>query len=118
MKSKLLLKKIEEMHYWDARVVSVSANFFGDELILVYDDTDGDVVYKFSKCYEISYKHLLDYDKEKPISEFTSLQLPYFMQNVELEDFFYDGINYLKCIIGMHPLELTVLSKEISIFRK
>ncbi len=118
MKSKLLLEKIEEMHYWDSRVVDLSTNFFGDEITLVYDDSEGDVVYKFSECYEINYKHVLDYDKGKPISEFTKLQLPYFIQNVEIEDFFHNQTNYLKCIISMYPLELSILSKELFISRK
>ncbi len=118
MESKLLLKKIEEMHYWDARVISLSTNFFGDELVLVYEDSDGDVVYRFSNCYQINYKHALDYDKEKPISEFTRAELPYFLQNVELEDYINKGVKYLKCTITMPPLELDILCKRFDCFRK
>lgn len=118
MESKQLLKKIEELHYWDARVISLSTNFFGDELVLVYEDSDGDVVYKFVNCYEVNYKHTLDYEKIKPISEFTRLQSPYFLQNVELEDYFHKNKNYLKCTISMPPLEVSILSKEFVIYRK
>ncbi|MFC6332752.1 hypothetical protein ACFP56_08965 [Paenibacillus septentrionalis] len=118
MDSKQLIKKIEEMHYWDARVISLSTDFFGDELVLVYEDSDGDVVYKFLNCYQVNYKHALDYDKEKPISDFTRLQLPYFLQNIELEDYFNEDKKYLKCTITMPPLEVSILSKEFVIYRK
>lgn len=118
MESKQLLKKIEDMHYWDARVISLSTDFFGDELVLVYEDSDGDVVYKFLNCYQINYKHALEYDKEKPIREFTRLQLPYFLQNVELEDYLHEETQYLRCTITMPPLEISILSKECIVFRK
>jgi hypothetical protein len=118
MESKKLLKKIEQMHYWDARVISLSTNFFGDELVLVYEDIDGDVVYKFLNCYHVKYNHALEYDKEKPISEFTNAQLPYFLQNIELEDFLHKGTKYLRCHIIMPPLELEILSKNIVVYRK
>jgi len=44
--------------------------------------------------------------------------LPYFLQNIELEDYFYDDKKYLKCTITMSPLEVIILSKEFVIYRK
>jgi hypothetical protein len=116
--SKQLLKKIEDMHYWDARVISLTTDYFGDELVLIYEDTDGDVVYKFSNCYQVKYNHALDYEKEKPIRDFQKAQLPYFLQNVELAEFLHKGTKYLKCQISMPPLELEIISKELLIFKK
>jgi hypothetical protein len=118
MNTSELLKHIEELHYWDARVISLTNNYFGDEVVLVYEDTDSEVVYKFTDCYRVLYNHALEYDKEKPISSYTKTQLPYFMQNVELEDVECLDNRYIKCKISMPPLELEILCKKIEVSKK
>jgi hypothetical protein len=109
--------RMEELHYWDARVLNLSCNYFGDELSLVYEDPDGDVIYKFTGCYKIIYTHALEYDKEKPVSEYTKTQIPYFLQDVELEEAEHLGIKYIKCQISLPPLELEILCENIEVDR-
>ncbi|SDX18538.1 hypothetical protein [Paenibacillus sp. PDC88] len=118
MEAEQLLKKIEESHYWDARVKGLSTSFFGDELDLIYEDDDREVVLKFSNCYQIKYNHALNYDKEKPVRELTRNQLPYFLQNIELQDCIYNGIKYFKCKISMPPLDLEILSKDLIVLKE
>lgn len=117
MEAEQLLKKIEDSHYWDAWVKRLSTNFFGDELVLVYEDDDREVVLKFSNCYQIKYNHALNYDKEKPVRELTRTQLPYFLQDIELQDCIYNGIKYFKCKISMPPLDLEILSKDLIVLK-
>lgn len=45
-------------------------------------------------------------------------QLPYFLQNIELQDCIYNGIKYFKCKISMPPLDLEILSKDLIVLKE
>ncbi len=48
MKAEETLAKIEATHYWDARVLKFDSCFFGDELTLIFEDTEFNVKLSFT----------------------------------------------------------------------
>lgn len=106
-------KEMDDYHYWDARVLELSCNYFADELMLSYEDSDGKVVYKFDGCYKVLFNHDIGYEKEKPIRKLSKTQRPYFIQDVEVEEVEESGIKLYQCQISMPPLNLQILCKEI-----
>jgi len=106
-------EQIDALHYWDARVLRLSCEYFADEVVLVYESSDGNVTYKFNGCYKIVFDHALGYEKEKPTRELTYSQLPYFLQDVEVGEIVSNGMKLYACSIVMPPLSIEIWCKEI-----
>lgn len=102
------------MHYWDARVLSFDSIFFGDEIELVFEDTDFNIQLSFIGCSKFSFDTSTD-DRLKPLKELTKSQIPYFLQDIEILDVQNDGLHLLNCKILMPPLNTEILCRSISI---
>lgn len=110
-----LRKQIEDSYYWDARVKVLECNYFGDEVKLVYEDNGGEIVYQFEECYKIKIEHCIDWPKDVPSKKLKISQIPYFMQNVEVNEVILEDKNYLEFKINMHPVELYILCRKFTI---
>jgi len=110
-----LKKQIEDSYYWDARVKTLDCNYFGDEVKLIFEDNDKSIVYHFEGCYKIKIEHDIKYSKNMPYKEITSAQIPYFMQEVELQEFKANEKTYLEFTINMYPMELYVVCERFTI---
>lgn len=110
-----LRKQIEDSDYWDARVKALDCNYFGDEVKLVYEDIDGEVVYQFAECYKIKIEHPVEYPKKIPSRELKVAQIPYFMQDVEVNEIIVENRKYLEFTINMYPIELYIVCKKFNI---
>jgi len=108
-------ERINELHYWDARVRSLNCNHFADEVVLTYEDTDYIVVYNFYGCFKVLFNHSIDYTKDLPVKELKPSQLPYFIQDVFLEEVEEDGVKLNKCQISMPPLNLEIWCNQIEV---
>lgn len=109
-----ILDEIEELHYWDARVLQMESSFFGDELRIVFEDTDFNVILLFTGCSKFSFVTSVG-DRLEPLKELTKTQIPYFIQDVEITDVQIDGKDILKCNILMPPLNVEVVCNTILI---
>lgn len=114
MKARKVQYEIEAMHYWDARVLQLDTSFFGDEITIVFEDTDYNVKLFFSGCSKFSFVTSVD-DRIKPLKDLTRPQIPYFIQDVEVSEVKTDGKELLKCKILMPPLSLEVVCNSIII---
>lgn len=110
-----IIKKIEESYYWDARVKTLECNYFGDEVKLAFEDNERDIVYHFEECYKINIDHLFEYPKNIPSRELKDTQIPYFMQDVELNEIIMEDKKYMEFRINMHPIKLYVICKKFNI---
>ena len=110
-----LRKQIENSYYWDARVKALDCNYFGDEVKLVYVDNDRNITYLFKGCYQISIKHPFEYPKDVPSKELKDTQIPYFMQDVEVNTILSGDKKYLEFKINMYPIELYIVCKKFNI---
>lgn len=109
---------IDEYYYWDFPVTSLECNYFADEIKLVYDDEKGnDVAYHFLGCYKSTFDHVKNYDKLRPVSEMTSPQIPYFMQDVEVSEITEDERHFLVCKIDMFPLFVEIWCRDMSVLQ-
>lgn len=111
----VLKKKIEDSYYWDARVRALDCNYFGDEVTLVYEDGDAEIVYRFEKCYKVKMEQPFEYPRDIPAKELKVPQIPYFMQDVELNEITLGNEKYLEFQIDMYPMELYIVCKEFKI---
>ena len=110
-----LKKQIEDRSYWDARVKALDCNSFGDEVKLVYEDNDREIIYQFEGCYKIKIEHPMEYPKDIPSKELRVTQIPYFMQDVELNEVTLGDKRYLEFKINMYPIELYIVCSKFTI---
>ena len=111
-----LLKKIEDIYYWDARVKSLDCNYFGDEVKLVFEDDEKDITYHFKESYNVKIEQAIECPKDKASKELTFSQIPYFMQDVELKEIELGQKKYMEFKINMHPIELLVVCKKFNLY--
>lgn len=109
-----ILFEIEAMHYWDARVLKFDSSFFGDEITLVFEDTDFNVKLSFIGCSSFYFVTSAD-DRIKPLRELARPQIPYFLQDIEVTDVQNECHSLLNCKILMPPLNAEILCTSISI---
>lgn len=117
MNKESIQQTINELHYWDAAVISLECNYFADEVTLVYDDELGNVIYSFKGCYKTLFNHAIGYVKDKPTKELTFAQYPYFLQNVVVDEV-EDEQKLFVCTLLLPPLEVEIWCKNINVSRQ
>lgn len=110
-----LRKQIEDSYYWDARVKELECNYFGDEVKLVFEDSDRDITYLFKECYKVSIEQTFEYPKNVPSKELAVTQIPYFMQDVEVNAILVGDKKYLEFKIHMYPIEMYIVCRKFDI---
>lgn len=115
MKIEEVKKQIEDSYYWEARVKSLDCDYFGDEVKLVFEDNTKDVTYHFEECYKVIIEHAVECPKDRASKELTRMQIPYFMQNVEVNEIVIHGNEYMEFKINMHPIGLYVLCNKFTV---
>ena len=112
MKIEEINKKLEKLHYWDARVLHLSCEYFGDEVILIHEnDEEHYAVYNFLECYKSDISHIIDYSKDKPYKDLTIPQIPFSMQDITIKK--ENDIHIFN--INAFPLYLEIWCKEVKI---
>lgn len=110
-----LRKQIESSDYWDARVKALDCDYFCDEVKLVFEGDGDDVAFLFEECYEIRVEHPLEYPKEFPYRELKTAQIPYFMQDVKVNEMTVNQKMYLKFKIDLYPIMFYVVCARFRI---
>ena len=108
-------KEIEDSYYWDARVKALDCKYWEDEVTLVFDDDGTDIVYHFTGCYRVDIEHYPQYPKDIASKNLLPAQVPYFLQDVEVEEIDIGENKFLQFRINMYPIDLLVMCKEFSI---
>jgi len=111
-------KKIDSHHFWDARVLYLNSSYFADEIEFAFCDDNVEVVYCFVGCYKSVFDHVKCYDKLRPAKEMTVAQVPYFIQEIGVDEVVEDDIRFFVCKIDMFPLSLEIWCKDIEIVCK
>lgn len=114
MKAEIVQKRIDNLNYWDARVLKLSAEYFCDEVTLEFEDTDKNKQLHFRGCSRFNVLTDIE-DRLIPIKQLTKAQIPYFLQNIEFVNAFDHGHELISCKILMPPLNLEILCTSISI---
>ena len=104
-------KEIDDTEYTDSEVISVECNYFADEVKIIYEENQQ---IEFMQCYKVEFEHILEYDKERPIRFYTTGQLMYWLQNIEVKK---NGDMY-NVSINMFPLYINIQCKEIIVYKE
>ncbi len=110
-----LIKQIEDSYYWDARVKALDCNYFGDEVKLIFEDEKKDIVFYFTGCYQVKIDHVYEYPKEIPSKELKITQIPYFMQDVEVNEIIVKDNMYYGFEINIYPIQVHIVCKNFNI---
>lgn len=111
-------QRLEDYDYWDARLIKLQSDYFGDEVTMVFEDTDdANIQVVFLDCSKVSFISSLE-DREHPVKELTRSQIPYFLQDIELNDLKVDGKDLIDCKITAPPLDIQICCKSISITKQ
>lgn len=110
---------IDEFSYWDARVLEVTCSYLADEVKIVYEDEEnGNVLYRFLECYDVNFHHGVFYKKVKAYKDLSLSEIPYFLQDVVVEEIGSQENKLYHCKINMWPMSVEVTCKEIIIGRE
>jgi hypothetical protein len=118
MSVKEIQSLIDGYDYWDAIVISLKCDYFADEIELIYDDDDSVVIYKFNECYKSLFEHEKIYKKYCAVKEMCLAQIPYFLQDVKIDEVSEQDVHFYICKINMWPLTLEIWCKDIKITKQ
>lgn len=113
MNYKNIQKLIDNTDYWDARVETLECNYFSDEIILSFKDSDCLVTYKFTECYRVVFDHIKSYEKGRSVKDMSYSQIPYFLQAITIGEICEQENTFLECKIEMFPLNVEICCKDI-----
>lgn len=110
-----IIKKIEKCHYWDARLLKLECNYFGDEVSLCLGDKIIEYEFHFISCFDVEIKHAYQYPKETSYSELKISQIPFFIHDIKLKEKEILEEKYLEFFIEASPLSLKIVCKRFEI---
>lgn len=98
---------------YETEILHLSSNYFGDEVLLVYDDEEYNVIFKYLECYKVNITHEVGYKKNIPYKELTTAQIPFYIQkfNFTMNAGLYDFK------INAFPLDIEICCKDIEVKR-
>ena len=114
MKSEIILKEIEKCNYWDMGVDELAISSYFDEVSISFFN-EKNVTYKFSNCYKIISEHCMDFDKIGYDENGERNLPPYFLQNISIQEIEINSRILYKVVIDMHPLDIEIWCKDISV---
>lgn len=115
MTANQIQNEIESLHYWDARVLQMESKFFGDEITIIFEDTDYNVKLMFTGCSKFSFVTNVE-DRLNPLKNLTRPQAPYFIQDIEINNVETSAEKgLLKCNVLMPPLHVEIQCSNVLI---
>ena len=118
MNFKEIQKLIDDTDYWDSRVDSLECKYFSDEVSLKFKNADCLVVCDFKECYKVAFEHIKSYKKIAAIKNMTYTQIPYFLNEIIVEETFEQGSKFLICKMNMFPLNVEIWCKDIDVYQE
>lgn len=115
MDIKDLQKKIDNMDYWDCKILDFQINFFGDEVkVVVEGGNKVDFIIKFLMCYKVDYEtDARNRWKGKEVKFMDKLQLGYFAHDISIKESGIEG--FIQVNLEMPMLFAKIVCKDISI---
>lgn len=103
-------KKIDEMQYWDSKVLDINSRYFGDEIEILIESEEENFCWSiiFESCYCVNY--ITDADWRKKfylVKNMKDGQLGYFGQDITVEK------SKLEDFVDVH-IDLTLIKLDIT----
>ncbi|MDL2250822.1 hypothetical protein LJC51_09230 [Lachnospiraceae bacterium OttesenSCG-928-J05] len=115
MDIKDLQKKIDNMDYWDCKILDFQINFFGDEVrVVIEGDNKVDFIINFAMCYKVDYEtDARNRWKGMEVKSMNKLQLGYFAHDISVCESEIEGFIDVK--LEMPMLYAKIVCKKVSI---
>lgn len=116
MNIKEIQQKIDEMKYWDSKVLDINARYFGDELEILIESEEENMCWclTFESCYSVSYKTDADWrTKCYLVKNMKHGQIGYYGQDITVEE--NELENFLKVHLDLTIIILDVVCRNISV---
>lgn len=109
-------KMIHDSDYWDCKVCGIQCDYFADEVTISYDSGDGQYFkYNFISCYKINFEHHTGYDKMIQVKHMIPQQIPYYLQEISVEETQSHDKKFLAFKINMYPLNIEIWCEHFEI---
>lgn len=102
---------INKSDYFDSRVENIECNYFGDEVVISFNNGKKDIKIFLEECYKVQFDHIKEYSKIKPLKLYTTAQIPFFLQDIEVTE--EGGLYYIR--INAFPLYMEINCKKVKI---
>ncbi|MFP7492960.1 hypothetical protein SFC66_04150 [Terribacillus saccharophilus] len=115
MRALELMKRLENLHYWDARLLNLEAKHFGDEITLIFEDNEYNIKLSFTGCSMFKLT-TSEEDRIQPLRELSKSQIPYFIQDINITE--YESkidIPLLIVEISVPPLNIEITFTNLKI---
>ena len=102
-------KKINEIKYWDSKVLDINSRYFGDEIEILIESEEENICWSiiFESCYSVNYITDADWRKKNYLVKNMKYgQLGYFGQDITVEK------SKLEDFVEVHA-DLTLLKLDI-----
>jgi hypothetical protein len=108
-------KEIDNMDYWDCKVLDININYFGDEVTVVFEnDKDTDFLIKFLMCYKVSYETDANNRwNHGCVCSMEKRQLGYYAHDITIEKSDIEEFIEVKLVLPM--FFANIICKEISV---
>lgn len=114
VKIKEIQQKIDNMDYWDMKVLDIKTIYFGDEVeIIVDNDEENCWKMTFISCYKVSYETDADRRKISYVREMKRPQLGYYAQDISV--FESKKNDFYMVNVDLSIMEIQIECKEIVI---
>lgn len=115
MRVSKLQEEINNMDYWDCRVLDFTISYFGDEITVVLEnDTQTDFIVKFLKCYKAEYEtDAKNRWNNMDVKSMSKGKLGYFAHDISIKESSEDGFIEVSLVLPM--LFGKIICKDISI---
>ncbi|GEN45962.1 hypothetical protein [Alkalibacillus haloalkaliphilus] len=112
MNAQQIQQKIEGYHYWDARMVKLRSDYFGYEVKIVFQDTDGEVKIHFLGCSRVCFTTSIE-DRLHPLREMNLSQIPYFIQDIDITEYEKCNKSLFNCRVTAPPLDIEIVCNSM-----
>ena len=113
-------KEIDEMEYWDAKILDFRCQYFGDSIEIFIEDNN-EYIFKMTlkQCFDVSYNNPCTIDSSVEVKDMNNKQLGYFAQDITVEksehDSFYKvslDLPMLFCIANCKGIVIDHIRKD------
>jgi len=117
MRVSKLQEEIDNMNYWDCRVLDFTISYFGDEITVVLEnDNQTDFIVKFLKCYKVEYEtDAKDRWRDMEVKSMNREQLGYFAHEISIKE--SSDNEFIKISLILPMLFAKIICKNISIIK-
>ena len=110
-----LQQKIDDVYYWDAKVLDFNISFFGDEIIIILEnDKETNFMLKFLDCYKVEYEtDAVKREIDLSVKNMNRGQLAYYAHDITIQESLI--VDFIEVNLTLAPLFIKIICKDIQV---